>query len=209
MKRILILIALFISTTMLVVKATTNENETTVKATDSLTTNVQESESNAIVATSKKALSPKDTVKKEVRYVHDNDFSFDSAAIGSLGSLLPIISVIMVFGMPIFIIFIIFYFIHKSDAKKAEVAKMAIQSGQPIPDYLLDKKALEKRDPAHAYKSGIQTTLTGIGLAFFLGMIVDIEFASIGILVAFVGLGKIIAYRSDRKKGDDSNFTQL
>lgn len=206
MKRILILIALFISTTMLVVKATTNENETTVKATDSLTTNVQESESNAIVATSKKALSPKDTVKKEVRYVHDNDFSFDSAAIGSL---LPIISVIVIFGMPIFIIFIIFYFIHKSDAKKAEVAKMAIQSGQPIPDYLLDKKALEKRDPAHAYKQGIQTTLTGIGLAFFLGMIVDIEFASIGILVAFVGLGKIIAYRSDRKKGDDSNFTQL
>lgn len=207
MKRILILIALFISTTMLVVKAATNENETTVKATDSLTTNVQESKSNAIVATSKKAISPKDTVKKEVRYVHDNDFSFGSAA--AIGTLVPIVSVIMVFGMPIFIIFIIFYFIHKSDAKKAEVAKMAIQSGQPIPDYLLDKKALEKRDPAHAYKKGIQTTLTGIGLAFFLGMIVDTEFASIGILVAFVGLGKMLAYRSDRKKRDDSNFTQL
>lgn len=204
MKRLLILIALFISSMMMVTNAANNENETS-KAKDSITTQMKENENTAVISTSSKAVTPEKAKRTSTNTYHSH-FPFGD----NNGSIIAIVSVVMVFGMPIFIIFIIFFFIHKSDAKKAEVAKAAIQSGQPVPDYLLDKKIIEKRDPEYAYKQGIQTALTGIGLAFFLGMIISKEFASIGILVTFVGLGKMLANRpSSKKRNDDQNIMQL
>ena len=76
-------------------------------------------------------------------------------------------------------------------------------NGQPIPDQILNEQqniVNERSD----YNAGLRQMFTGIGLAIFLGIILDELGIGIGALVFFIGLGKWIVARQD-KKGDPRN----
>ena len=90
---------------------------------------------------------------------------------------------------PISIIGLIFYFIRQSRKDKIRLAELAAQNGQPIPTDLLRSA---KNSNAN-YAPGVRQCCLGIGLAIFLGIIMDELGFGIGALVFFIGLGKIIS----------------
>ena len=103
---------------------------------------------------------------------------------------------------PIGIIIAIFYFVNKNRRERYRLAQMAMQNGQPIPDDILKK---EKDDwDSNTYQAGLRQMFTGVGLAIFLGIIMGKLGFGIGALVFFIGLGKWIVARQD-KKGDPRN----
>ena len=112
--------------------------------------------------------------------------------------LIPILA-ILCFGflLPIVIVLLVFYFINRNRKEKYRLAQMAIQNGQPIPDELLK----ETYSPTNSkeYNDGIRQMFTGVGLAIFLGIILDELGVGIGALVFFIGLGKFIIARQSRK----------
>ena len=69
------------------------------------------------------------------------------------------------------------------------MAELAAQNGQPIPTDLLRSA---KNSNAN-YAPGVRQCCLGIGLAIFLGIIMDELGFGIGALVFFIGLGKIIS----------------
>ena len=116
--------------------------------------------------------------------------------------LIPILA-ILCFGflLPIVIVLLVFYFINRNRKEKYRLAQMAIQNGQQIPEELLkDTYAPTNRE----YTDGIRQMFTGIGLAIFLGIILDELGVGIGALVFFIGLGKFIIARQ-AKKDDNLN----
>ena len=112
--------------------------------------------------------------------------------------LIPILA-ILCFGflLPIVIVLLVFYFINRNRKEKYRLAQMAIQNGQQIPEELLkDTYAPTNRE----YTDGIRQMFTGIGLAIFLGIILDELGVGIGALVFFIGLGKFIIARQAKKE---------
>ena len=125
------------------------------------------------------------------------------AGLGSAAVIIPVLA-ILVFGLflPIIILVLVFYFINRNRKEKYRLAQMAIQNGQPIPDQLLKDDA-EKIVNKGMYNDGIRQMFTGVGLAIFLGIIMgDLGFG-IGALVFFIGLGKYVIARQERKQADD------
>ena len=119
------------------------------------------------------------------------------SGIGGAAILIPILGILCFgFFLPIIILITVFYFINRNRKDKYKLAQMAIQNGQPIPDELL-KENLTAR--TNDYNEGIKQMFTGIGLAIFLGLIMDELGVGIGALVFFIGLGKFIIARQSRK----------
>ena len=112
--------------------------------------------------------------------------------------LIPILAILCFgFFLPIIIVLLVFYFVNRNRKEKYRLAQMAIQNGQPIPDELLK----ETYSPTNSkeYNDGIRQMFTGVGLAIFLGIILDELGVGIGALVFFIGLGKFIIARQSRK----------
>ena len=112
--------------------------------------------------------------------------------------LIPILAILCFgFFLPIVIVLLVFYFINRNRKEKYRLAQMAIQNGQQIPEELLkDTYAPTNRE----YTDGIRQMFTGIGLAIFLGIILDELGVGIGALVFFIGLGKFIIARQAKKE---------
>ncbi|SHL21277.1 DUF6249 domain-containing protein [Xylanibacter ruminicola] len=118
--------------------------------------------------------------------------------------LIPIIAILCFgFFLPVVILILVFYFINRNRKEKYRLAQMAIQNGQPIPDQLLKDSAAETFADNSMYNAGIRQMFTGIGLAIFLGIIIDELGVGIGALVFFIGLGKFIIARQSRKNTED------
>ena len=119
--------------------------------------------------------------------------------IGGVAVLIPILA-ILVFGLflPVIVIVLVFYFINRNRREKYRLAQMAIQNGQPIPDQLL-KNDVETLANNSMYNAGIRQMFTGVGLAIFLGIILGDLGVGIGALVFFIGLGKYMIARQDKK----------
>ena len=118
--------------------------------------------------------------------------------------LIPILAILCFgFFLPIIIVLLVFYFINRNRKEKYRLAQMAIQNGQPIPDQLLKDSAAETFADNSMYNAGIRQMFTGIGLAIFLGIIIDELGVGIGALVFFIGLGKFIIARQSRKNTED------
>ncbi len=119
--------------------------------------------------------------------------------IGGVAVLIPILA-ILVFGLflPVIVIVLVFYFINRNRREKYRLAQMAIQNGQPIPDQLL-KNDVETLANQSMYNAGIRQMFTGVGLAIFLGIILGDLGVGIGALVFFIGLGKYMIARQDKK----------
>jgi len=117
--------------------------------------------------------------------------------------LIPILGILCFgFFLPIVILILVFYFINRNRKEKYRLAQMAIQNGQQIPEELL--KETYAPNNSKEYNEGIRQMFTGIGLAIFLGIILDELGIGIGALVFFIGLGKYIIARQ-AKKNDSLN----
>ena len=124
------------------------------------------------------------------------------SGIGGAAIIIPILGILCFgFFLPIIILILVFYFINRNRKEKYRLAQMAIQNGQQIPEELLkDTYAPTNRE----YNEGIRQMFTGVGLAIFLGIILDELGVGIGALVFFIGLGKFIIARQ-AKKDDNLN----
>ena len=146
-------------------------------------------------------------------FTHRSHFSYDMSdeeatdfvkSMLTVG-LIPIVAII-VFGLllPVLVIVLVFYFVNRNRREKYRLAQMAIQNGQPIPDQLLKDnwEHLVNASNNGMYNAGIRQMFTGIGLAIFLGIILDELGVGIGALVFFIGLGKYVIARQSRKDAD-------
>ena len=128
------------------------------------------------------------------------------SGIGGAALLIPILGILCFgFFLPIVILILVFYFINRNRKEKYRLAQMAIQNGQQIPEDLLKESYNVDKN---AYNAGITQMFTGIGLAIFLGIIMEEVGFGIGALVFFIGLGKFIIARQAKKNdtlNDDLN----
>ena len=117
--------------------------------------------------------------------------------------LVPILAILCFgFFLPVVILILVFYFINRNRKEKYRLAQMAIQNGQQIPEELL--KETYSTNNSKEYNDGIRQMFTGIGLAIFLGIILEELGLGIGALVFFIGLGKFMIARQ-AKKNDSLN----
>ena len=127
---------------------------------------------------------------------------------GGLGiaMIIPILAIV-IFGLllPLIILFTVLYFVNRNRRDKYRLAEMAIKNGQPIPDELL-KEVNKNRWDDSEYNAGIRQMFTGIGLAIFLGIILDELGLGIGALVFFIGLGKWFIARQNRNNGNNDTI---
>ena len=97
---------------------------------------------------------------------------------------------------PIAVIGLILWFIYKSRQNRMRLAEMAMRSGQPIPDELVNTKS---QTGADVREKGVRQVFLGIGLIFLLGWAAGKIGAGIGVLVLCMGLGNLFISRSAKK----------
>lgn len=117
-------------------------------------------------------------------------------------NLIAVVGIFAVFGLPFFLIIIYFYFRWKSQRAKLETFNKMVESGQTIsPEsyrMLVEGLTAKKQD---LIQKGIRTLFIGIGLTIFLWWMVGDNMGSVGIFVACIGLGEIVAgYFSKKDK---------
>lgn len=106
------------------------------------------------------------------------------------------VSIILLFGFPIIVIALIFYFRNKNRKQKYRLLEQALASGQPLPKGFFSEMSV----PDNRTK-GFKNIATGIGLFFFLWLLVDeLSIASIGLLIMFIGFGQLAVYYTRPKK---------
>ena len=148
------------------------------------------------------------TTRYQVRTPVDDASEVMDKIFGGLGiaMIIPILAIV-IFGLllPLIILFTVLYFVNRNRRDKYRLAEMAIKNGQPIPDELL-KEVNKNRWDDSEYNAGIRQMFTGIGLAIFLGIILDELGLGIGALVFFIGLGKWFIARQNRNNGNNDTI---
>lgn len=148
------------------------------------------------------------------------------------GSSFVITVLLIIFGLPILLVALILYFIFRNKKEKYNLQKAAIEKGlnpntvlytgtvpqQPEETVQQQTKAADgtnymtSKIPTQAmlneklWEQGIKQMCLGAGLALVLGFIVDGAFSLIGVLVLFIGLGKVIIARSRRNNTVYTNY---
>ncbi len=113
------------------------------------------------------------------------------------GGTFVIICVFLMFVLaPVSIIGLILFFIYMNRKNKIRMAELAMQHGQPIPANLMSSTVQD----CTSYAPGIRHCCLGIGLAIFLGLIMEEVGFGIGALVFFIGLGKLLSAHLTRSK---------
>ena len=148
------------------------------------------------------------TTRHHVTLEGEEAGEFIEKIFGGLGiaMIIPILAIV-IFGLllPLIILFTVLYFVNRNRRDKYRLAEMAIKNGQPIPDELL-KEVNKNRWDDSEYNAGIRQMFTGIGLAIFLGIILDELGLGIGALVFFIGLGKWFIARQNRNNGNNDTI---
>lgn len=144
------------------------------------------------------------TTRHHVTLEGEEAGEFIEKIFGGLGiaMIIPILAIV-IFGLllPLIILFTVLYFVNRNRRDKYRLAEMAIKNGQPIPDELL--KEVKDDWDSNSYNAGIRQMFTGVGLAIFLGLILDELGLGIGALVFFIGLGKWYIARQNRPVNND------
>ena len=144
------------------------------------------------------------TTRHHVTLEGEDAEDFIGKIFGGLGiaMIIPILAIV-IFGLllPLIILFTVLYFVNRNRRDKYRLAEMAIKNGQPIPDELL--KEVKDDWDSNGYNAGIRQMFTGVGLAIFLGLILDELGIGIGALVFFIGLGKWYIARQNRPVNND------
>lgn len=118
------------------------------------------------------------------------------------GILIAIIGIIAVFALPVLILFVVFFFRYKNRKARYHLVEQALAAGQPLPAYFI-----REHKPVDPSSQGIKNTFTGIGLFIFLwGITGEFGIGTIGLLVAFMGVGQwIIGYRQKQNDAAKTN----
>ena len=98
---------------------------------------------------------------------------------------------------PVGIIVAVFYFLNKSRRQKMQLAQAAMEKGQPIPSELLGEP---QQDADELWQKGWRQLSLGVGLMFFLGYTAGRAGFGVGVLVACIGLGKLVIAKTSKKK---------
>lgn len=131
--------------------------------------------------------------------------SMDHKGVTEMLFVLAILVIIFIFS-PLIILGLILFFIQRNRKQKMKIAEMAIKSGQPIPEKLLEEH-LDDRD--ELWKKGMRQTFLGIGLMIFLGYSAGNIGFGIGALVTAVGIGKLVIVKTSGKNNhiDDNHIS--
>jgi hypothetical protein len=96
-----------------------------------------------------------------------------------------------VFSMAVAIVALVGYFKHQARKQRADLIRLALEKGQPLPAELLDAAAAPRNDLA----SGIQWIFAGAGISLFLWFLKPGQSVwAVGLVVFFVGLGKLVSH---------------
>lgn len=119
-------------------------------------------------------------------------------------ALMPIAVVFIIFFMaPVVIIGLIVYLIIKSRNQKLRLAELAIQSGQPIPEFI------KKKEEESPETKGIKCMFIGCGLFIALLIMGLKSISGFGLLVMFIGCGQFVIANWPRwtNKNNNGNST--
>jgi uncharacterized membrane protein HdeD (DUF308 family) len=101
------------------------------------------------------------------------------------------------FFMAVAIVAVVGYFRNQEQQRRAELIKLALEKGQPLPPALLEAP----RFPGSDLARGIKTIFVGLGLGVFLWMLKpDRSIWAVGLLVGFIGVGQLVAHAVTRNK---------
>ena len=112
------------------------------------------------------------------------------------GWVFVLLPILFFFVFPLLILFLILFFVYKGNKSKQKTYQKLIDSGQPIPQETVNRMTQESQ---RLRNEGLRDICVGIGLAIFLGIIIDEVGIGIGALVAFIGLGKLMAWYANNK----------
>ncbi len=83
------------------------------------------------------------------------------------------------------------YFKHQASRQRAELIRIALEKGQPLPAQLLDAPGPARNDLA----GGIRTIFAGLGVGLFLWIIKpERPIWALGLMVVLIGLGQLVAH---------------
>lgn len=120
----------------------------------------------------------------------------------------------LVFFFTFLVVVAVLYYAHQQKKIKLKMIETLASSQQPIPENLLGSVANAEgiccgKGPI-SYAPGIRQCCLGIGLAIFLGVMMGGLGIGIGVLIFFIGLGKVIttclANRSAEQKDTDDRL---
>lgn len=111
-------------------------------------------------------------------------------------AIIVIIFVFLLLLSPIIFLVLLIWLVSRNRKQKVQMAQMAMEKGQPIPNQVLQQPKGEINDE---YQMGLRQCFVGIGLAIFLGLVAEEIGFGIGALVFFIGLGKVIAAKTAEK----------
>jgi hypothetical protein len=96
-----------------------------------------------------------------------------------------------VFSMAVAIVALVGWFRHQARKQRAELIRLALEKGQPLPAQLFDAPGPARNDLA----GGIKTVFVGVGLGLFLWIFKPNQALwSVGLLVGVIGLGQLVAH---------------
>ena len=131
---------------------------------------------------------------------------------GIAGMLWILLLVFLLFVLsPVLILGLILYFIYKNRKERLRLAEMAMQTGQPIPDGVMNQAPPVATDDDMRAK-GIRQLALGVGLMIFLGYTAGEVGFGLGALVACIGLGKlVISWNSNKNnyQNTTNDYEQL
>lgn len=111
-------------------------------------------------------------------------------------AIIVIIFVFLLLLSPIIFLVLLIWLVSRNRKQKVQMAQMAMENGQPIPNQVLQQPEGETNDE---YQKGLRQCFVGVGLAIFLGLVAEEIGFGIGALVFFIGLGKVIAAKTAEK----------
>ena len=95
------------------------------------------------------------------------------------------------FSMAVAIVALVGYFRQQARKQRAELIRLALEKGQPLPAALLDPPGPGRSDLGQ----GIQTIFVGIGLGVFLGIFKpEKPLWAVGLMIVIFGLGKLASH---------------
>jgi hypothetical protein len=101
------------------------------------------------------------------------------------------------FSMAVAIVALVGYFKHQARKQRAELIRLALEKGQPLPAELLESPGPARNDLAN----GIRTIFVGLGLGVFLWLLKpERSLWAVGLMVAIIGLGQLVAHYASARK---------
>jgi len=95
------------------------------------------------------------------------------------------------FFMVVAIVALVGYFKHQASRQRAELIRIALEKGQPLPPQLLDAPGPARNDLA----SGIRTIFAGLGVGLFLWFFKpERPLWAVGLMVVLIGVGQLVAH---------------